>query len=122
MGDGKVKIRTVQYTTMSLPSDTLKATKIDVKANPSHVRDQPIAAMTPDNNVPGAAAATTGNEAETKDLEGINESVKVAESGSSDETAAAAVGTAGGGRPKRQKKLAVLTSGGDSAGMNAAGA
>ena len=99
---------------MSLPNDTVDATKSDVEANPSHVRDQPTAAMTPDNTVPGSSDSNS-NEIETKDLEGISEIIKP--QGSEDE----AVAGNAGGKPKRQKKLAVLTSGGDSAGMNAAG-
>ena len=53
-------------------------------------------------------AISTGEEAVpvSKDMEGVNESFKSARDGPS---------------TSRQKKIAVLTSGGDSAGMNAAG-
>jgi len=50
----------------------------------------------------------------SKDLEGIPDSFEAAPETNDDEWAKPAPGV-------RQKKIAVLTSGGDSAGMNAAG-
>lgn len=57
---------------------------------------------------------TTASMPATKDLEGVSDTFQPL-SDSNDAPPAPSAGT------KRQKKIAVLTSGGDSAGMNAAG-
>lgn len=58
-----------------------------------------------------------------KDLEGVSDPVSGHEGSSTDEQPAAAEAASTGAKRKttRQKRIAVLTSGGDSAGMNAAG-
>jgi 6-phosphofructokinase 1 len=53
----------------------------------------------------------------TKDLEGVNDTFEAL----SPEAAAPKPAPPSASAGKRQKKIAVLTSGGDSAGMNAAG-
>lgn len=101
---------------MSLPEGTVNSTKQDVHANPSHVKDQPSAAMSSTNSVQNGNGEEEREELApaTKDLEGITDSVKPSiVTGHGDDASA-------GLKAKRQKKLAVLTSGGDSAGMNAA--
>lgn len=56
-----------------------------------------------------------------KDMEGVTDA-PAAPAPASDAKAASASGSSGKQVQTRQKKIAVLTSGGDSAGMNAAGA
>ena len=61
----------------------------------------------------------------SKDLEGVPETSTKPQSQAQNEMPSSASGpgaAAAGGKPNtRQRKIAVLTSGGDSAGMNAAG-
>jgi hypothetical protein len=102
-----------------LSSKTVESTLQDVAAHPGHVADQQLEAMTP--LVDGAAGSGAGV-AGAKDLEGVPDTVDAPV-----EKSLPGINTTGGastsasGLRKRQKKIAVLTSGGDSAGMNAAG-
>lgn len=104
-----------------LSSKTVESTLQDVASHPGHVADQQLEAMTP--LVDGAAGpGARGAGAGAKDLEGVPDTVDAPV-----ENTLPGINTTGGastsasGLRKRQKKIAVLTSGGDSAGMNAAG-
>ena len=57
----------------------------------------------------------------SKDLEGVPESSTKPQSQAQNEMPSSASGAGAGKLNTRQRKIAVLTSGGDSAGMNAAG-
>ena len=95
------------FLTMSLPQETLESLSKDVQANPEHVAQQSTEALA---SVSPAAAEKSSEkpqpQAATRDEEGIPNTF---EQHTKDEGAT------------KQKKIAVLTSGGDSAGMNAAG-
>ncbi|OCF45858.1 6-phosphofructokinase [Kwoniella heveanensis CBS 569] len=104
-----------------LSSKTVDSTMKDVAANPTHVADQRSEALTPqteeqaqDQDVP---------QLQTKDLEGVSEGLLDKAEGV-DIPAGGAIGSAKQEKKnagqQRQKNVAVLTSGGDSAGMNAA--
>ncbi|ORY30350.1 6-phosphofructokinase [Naematelia encephala] len=84
---------------MSQPTETVTSTVGDVSKNSTSVDPLQDTEMFPQTD--GAPV-----EPASKDLEGVTDSYK-APNGAN-------------GQPKRQKKIAVLTSGGDSAGMNAA--
>lgn len=92
---------------MALPQETLESLSKDVQSNPEHVAQQSTEALA---SVSAAAAEMSSEkpmpQAATRDEEGIPNTF---EQHTKDEGAT------------KQKKIAVLTSGGDSAGMNAAG-
>lgn len=93
---------------MALPESTIRSLAEDVQSNPNHVAHQSTEALA---SVSAAAAEKSSAESQpepaTRDEEGIPNTFQ-------DENQQAP--------PAKQKKVAVLTSGGDSAGMNAAGA
>lgn len=88
--------------------DTIEHTKADVQANPDHVTNDQLEAMDPDASRPETPTQVKAVPT-AKDEEGIASAF-----------GQKAAATAQPSQPK-QKKIAVLTSGGDSAGMNAAG-
>jgi hypothetical protein len=88
--------------------ETIEHTKADVEANPGHVANDQLEAMNPDASRPETPTQVKAVPV-SKDEEGIA-------SAFGQKAAPAAQSS----KPK-QKKIAVLTSGGDSAGMNAAG-
>jgi hypothetical protein len=103
-----------------LSSKTVESTLQDVASHPGHVADQQLEAMTP--LVDGAAGSGAGGAgAGAKDLEGVPDTVDAPVETLPGTNAAGGASTSASGLRKRQKKIAVLTSGGDSAGMNAAG-
>jgi hypothetical protein len=88
-----------------LEQKTIDNTKSDVAQNPGHVEKDQLEALTPDASRPDTPIQPEKFQA-TKDEEGIP---------------AFTLRGAQGGSAEKPKKIAVLTSGGDSAGMNAAG-
>ncbi|KAJ9125004.1 hypothetical protein QFC24_002936 [Naganishia onofrii] len=87
-----------------LEQKTIDNTKSDVAQNPGHVEKDQLEALTPDASRPDTPIQPEKFQA-TKDEEGIP---------------AFTLRGAQGGSAEKPKKIAVLTSGGDSAGMNAA--
>jgi hypothetical protein len=84
---------------------TIDNTKSDVAQNPGHVEKDQLEALTPNASRPDTPTQSE-NVQITKDEEGIP---------------AFTLRSSQGGSAQKPKKIAVLTSGGDSAGMNAAG-
>ena len=78
---------------------TVAHSKEDIAANPGHVQAQQLEAMTPAATRPTSPAAQDDDEREDDKQPEMKST----------------------SRKPKQKKIAVLTSGGDSAGMNAAG-
>ncbi|WWC86865.1 6-phosphofructokinase [Kwoniella dendrophila CBS 6074] len=102
-----------------LSNKTIDSTLSDTASNPTHVAEQQSQAMTPIELDADQQQDSNGQNIQTKDLEGIPE-------GLLDKAEGVKIPTVNDGtrspaaRNKRQKNVAVLTSGGDSAGMNAA--
>lgn len=92
-----------QFSAMALPEKSMNGLFNDVEAHPNHVASQQTGSTAQNDTQPEQPA--------TKDLEGITDTFASPDVNPS---------KPGMGK-KRQKKVAVLTSGGDSAGMNAAG-
>ena len=88
--------------------DTVERTKSDVAANPNHVENDQLEAMDPDASRPETPTHVKATPT-AKDEEGIVSAFGQKAPHASHPT------------QSKQKKIAVLTSGGDSAGMNAAG-
>lgn len=88
---------------------TIEHTQEDVAANPKHVENDQLEAMDPNASRPETPTQTQSVPV-AKDEEGIASAFTQKEPSSAPHQV----------KPK-QKKIAVLTSGGDSAGMNAAG-
>ncbi|WRT64730.1 6-phosphofructokinase [Kwoniella shivajii] len=99
-----------------LSTKTIDSALSDIANNPAHVAEQRSEAMTP-SSIP--AEDGDGDQTHTKDLEGVSE-------GLLDQAEGIEVPTVDDGtitpvtRNTKKKNVAVLTSGGDSAGMNAA--
>lgn len=92
-----------------MDTKTIEHTKADVAANPNHIENDQLEAMDPNNSRPETPTQTKPVPV-AKDEEGIASAFGKQGASSAPQPA----------KPK-QKKIAVLTSGGDSAGMNAAG-
>lgn len=92
---------------------TVEHSKADIAANPNHVQAQQFEALTPAASVPQIPALP--------DSAGKN--ISDAFSGDVKDEEGIVIGKKKSVRTEKkvQKKIAVLTSGGDSAGMNAAG-
>jgi 6-phosphofructokinase 1 len=88
---------------------TIEHTKADVAANPNHVENDQLEAMDPNASRPETPTQSKAVPI-AKDEEGIASAFGQKGPSSAPQQS----------KPK-QKKIAVLTSGGDSAGMNAAG-
>lgn len=97
---------------------TVDHSKQDIAENPDHVQAQQLEAMTPAATRPtspgGSPQGQTTDQQEAQDdmEDKLSNALAPAKSGSRKSRH---------GKKERQKKIAVLTSGGDSAGMNAAG-
>ncbi len=110
-----------------LPASTLDHTREDVAANPTHVTDQLLSrpespagvqSVTQDAQLTAAAEGVRDAEGIVDPLESAGLGMGETRSGRAKGQGAGASSSAPASKPK---KIAVLTSGGDSAGMNAAG-
>lgn len=106
-------------TMAEISQTTVDHSKQDIAENPDHVQAQQLEAMTPaatrptsPGGSPQDKAVVDQQEAQDDMEDKLSNALAPAKSGSRKSRH---------GKKERQKKIAVLTSGGDSAGMNAAG-
>jgi hypothetical protein len=100
-----------------ISQSTVDHSKTDIANNPNHVQAQQLEALTPAATRPASPGQLEDQDQDQDDMED-----KLSNALAPTKAAAGGKSRSGHGSKKpRQKKIAVLTSGGDSAGMNAAG-